>query len=209
MFFFRFYLLACAALVIACQPVTPKEMRVASPSPQLITKEAALSSSGSSTPSAPPMPSLQSEASSTGNFDQNSVQTNVDITIDAVPKIVDSQNIASQKSSNITEQMVVISKTFDPTKIIGFAAPILVRDLGKASMIRQEGSVEVWQYQFASCVVDFFFYPADQETSQLIAKGWDMRSAIIGDFLDQGSCRVEMDLYHRKKYQTHKLGGNE
>ena len=82
--------------------------------------------------------------------------------------------------------------------IIGLATPILVRNLGKANMIRQEGQVEVWQYQFSSCVVDFFFYPMGEDPSELISKNWNMRSAVMGDRLDPGSCREEMSLYYRK-----------
>ena len=89
-------------------------------------------------------------------------------------------------------------KTFDPSKIIGFATPILVHNLGKANMVRKEGSIEVWQYQVGSCVVDFFFYPVDEGASQLILKTWDMRSTIMGDRLDRSSCRDEMNHYHNK-----------
>ena len=47
-------------------------------------------------------------------------------------------------------------------KNYGFATPILVHNLGSANMVRKEGSIEVWQYQVGSCVVDFFFYPVDE-----------------------------------------------
>ena len=67
-------------------------------------------------------------------------------------------------------------KTFDPTKIIGFATPTLIHNLGKANMVRKEGPIEVWQYQFRSCVVDFFFYPIVKGSSKLILKTWDMRT---------------------------------
>ena len=86
----------------------------------------------------------------------------------------------------------------DPTKIIGFATPILVHNLGSANMVRKEGSIEVWQYRFGSCVVDFFFYPVDEGASQLILKTWDMRSTIMGSRLDRSRCRDEMNLYHHK-----------
>ena len=113
-------------------------------------------------------------------------------------KAVRPKQIRAQASSDITPKDVAGPKTFDPTKIIGFATPILVHNLGSANMVRKEGSIEVWQYRFGSCVVDFFFYPVDEGASQLILKTWDMRSTIMGDRLDRGSCRDEMNLYHHK-----------
>ena len=32
-------------------------------------------------------------------------------------------------------------------------------------MVRKEGMIEVWQYRFGSCVVDFFFYPVDESAT--------------------------------------------
>ena len=72
----------------------------------------------------------------------------------------------------------VVPKPLIP-KIIGFT-PRFFSNLGKANMVRKEGSIEVWQYQFGSCVVDFFFYPIVKGSSQLILKTWDMRSTIMG-----------------------------
>ena len=87
---------------------------------------------------------------------------------------------------------------FRPTAMIGSASMILVRDLGIANMIRQEGSIEIWQDRFADCVVDFFFYPASQGSSQLIIKDWDMRSAVIGGRVNEGKCLAAMDRHHQK-----------
>jgi len=71
-------------------------------------------------------------------------------------------------------------------------------DLGIANMIRQEGPIEIWQYRFAECVVDFFFYPASQESSQLIIKNWDMRSVVISGRVNEGKCLAAMDRHHQK-----------
>jgi hypothetical protein len=87
---------------------------------------------------------------------------------------------------------------FGPKTVIGSASIILVRDLGIANMIRQEGPVEIWQYRFAECVVDFFFYPVSQGSSQLIIKNWDMRSAVIGGRVYEGKCLSAMDQHHQK-----------
>ena len=60
------------------------------------------------------------------------------------------------------------------------------------------GPIEIWQYRFAECVVDFFFYPASQGSSQLIIKDWDMRSAVIGGRVNEGKCLAAMDRHHQK-----------
>ena len=78
------------------------------------------------------------------------------------------------------------------------ARVILLRDLGIANMVRQEGPIEIWQYRFAECVVDFFFYPTSQGSSQLVIKEWDMRSAVIGGRVNGGKCIAAMDRNHQK-----------
>jgi hypothetical protein len=93
---------------------------------------------------------------------------------------------------------VKVQPPFRPKAMIGSASIILLRDLGIANMIRQEGSIEIWQYRFAECVVDFFFYPASQGSSQLIIKDWDMRSAVIGGRVNEGKCLAAMDQRHQK-----------
>ena len=140
---------------------------------------------------APPVPA---ETLSSNPVDQNNNQTE----IDTVTKSSETLTNSAQTSPDITTKNVARPKTFDPSKIIGFATPILVHNLGKANMVRKEGSIEVWQYQVGSCVVDFFFYPVDEGASGLILKTWDMRSTIMGDRLDRDSCRDEMSLYHHK-----------
>ena len=190
--YFLFYLLSCVTLVTACQPVTPASIKAVSPNPKLTVNDTTLLSS------ALPAPSVPVEALSSGSVDQDKSQTEIDLAISAVTSGVDTQTNTAQTSTNITPQIVSIPKTFDPKKIIGFATQVLIRDLGKAYMVREEGQVEVWQYKFTTCVVNFFFYPIGQGASELIAKSWDMRSAVIGVGLDRDSCRAEMNLYHRK-----------
>ena len=82
--------------------------------------------------------------------------------------------------------------------MIGSTSTIILRDLGIATIIRQEGPIEIWQYRFAACVVDFFFYPTSQGSSQLIIKDWDMRSAVIGGRVNEGKCLSAMDQHHQK-----------
>ena len=112
---------------------------------------------------------------------------------------------SAQISLDTAPKAVTMPKTFDPTKIIGFATPTLIHNLGKANMVRKEGPIEIWQYQFRSCVVDFFFYPMVKGSSKLLLKTWDMRNTVMGDRLDRGSCRDEMSLHHQKISQNLKL----
>ncbi len=179
-------------------------MKIQSPSPNMEINDAAPILPASIAPpvsqaqpvsQAPPVPA---ETLSSSPVDQNNNQTEIYLAIDTVTKSSETQTNSAQASSDIMPKDVAEPKTFDPTKIIGFATPILVQNLGSANMVRKEGSIEVWQYRFGSCVVDFFFYPVDEGTSQLILKTWNMRSTIMGDRLDPGSCRDEMSLYHHK-----------
>ena len=191
-------LLSCAALLMACQPVTPTSMKIQSPSPNMEINDAAPILSTSIAPPVSQAPPVPAETLSSNPVYQNNNQSEIDLAIGAVTKRSENQTNSAQASSDITPKDVARPKTFDPAKIIGFATPILVHNLGSANMVRKEGSIEVWQYRFGSCVVDFFFYPVDEGASQLILKTWDMRSTIMGVRLDRGSCRDEMNLYHHK-----------
>ena len=194
-------LFLCAALLMACQPVTPITVKTKSTSPNLKIKNAAPippALIAPPVPQAPPVASVPAETLSSNPNNQNDNQTEIDLTISAVTRSNKIQTDSVQASPNIPQKVVTMPKTFDPTKIIGFATPILVHNLGKANMVRKEGPIEVWQYQFGGCVVDFFLYPVSKGSSQLILKTWDMRSTIMGDRLDRGSCRDQMNHYHQK-----------
>jgi hypothetical protein len=201
---FPLSLLTCAALLMACQTVTPTPMKIQSPSPNMEINDAAPILPESIVPpvsQAQPVsqaPPVSAETLSSNPIDQNNNQTEIDLAIGTINKSSGSQTNSAQTSSDITPKDVARPKTFDPTKIIGFATSVLVHNLGSANMVRKEGSIEVWQYRFGSCVVDFFFYPVDEGASRLILKTWDMRTMIMGDRLDRGSCRDEMNHYHHK-----------
>ena len=149
-------------------------------------------------PQAPPMPTVPAEPSSSDPIDQNNNQTEIDLAISTVNKSSETHTNSAQATPDITPEALAIPKTFDPTKIIGFSTTVLVHNLGRANTVRKEGSIEVWQYQFASCVVDFFFYPIGEESPELILKTWDMRSTLMGDDLDQKSCRDDMNVHNQK-----------
>ena len=172
----HFYLFGFAALVAACQPVTPT--------------------------------TVNSKAAPTITVAPEG-QTDIDLVVSTVTKTAD--GAAGSGTNNGSEetaiaaipatppvQPVKVQPPFRPKAMIGSASIILVRDLGIANMIRQEGPIEIWQYRFAECVVDFFFYPASQGSSQLIIKDWDMRSAVIGGRVNEGKCLSAMDQHHQK-----------
>ena len=139
-------------------------------------------------------------------------QTEIDLVVSTITNAADNDagtasGIDSDSGTNDSTEETVIATTptappvqppFRPKAMIGSASIILLRDLGIANMIRQEGSIEIWQYRFAECVVDFFFYPASQGSSQLIIKDWDMRSLVIGGRVNEGKCLAAMDRHHQK-----------
>jgi hypothetical protein len=184
----HFYLLGFAVLIAACQPVTPTTVN---------------------TTAAPTITVAAND------------QTNIDLVFSTVTKTADSGASSVIDSTtgtdsglgtnNSTEETAVaaipaapqvqptpVQPPFRPKAMIGSASIILIRDLGIANMIRQEGPIEIWQYRFTKCVVDFFFYPASQGSSQLIIKDWDMRSAVIGGRVNEGQCLSAMDRHHQK-----------
>ena len=182
---FHFYLFGFAPLVAACQPITPTTVN---------TKA---------------VPTITVAAND---------QTEIDLVVSTVTKAADNEAGADSDSgtNDSTEETVIATipttppvqptqvqpepgqPPFRPKAMIGSASIILLRDLGIANMIRQEGSIEIWQYRFAECVVDFFFYPASQGSSQLVIKDWDMRSAVIGGRVNEGKCLAAMDRHHQK-----------
>lgn len=180
----HFYLFGFAALVAACQPVTPT----------IVNSKAT------------PAITIAAEG-----------QTDIDLVVSTVTKTADgaagsgSGTKAGSGTSDRSEETAIaavpatppvqptpVQPPFRPKAMIGSASIILLRDLGIANMVRQEGSIEIWQYRFAECVVDFFFYPASQGSSQLIIKDWDMRSAVIGGRVNEGKCLAAMDQQHQK-----------
>ena len=184
-----FYLFGFAALVAACQPVTQK--------------------------------TVNSQAAPTITIAPEG-QTDIDLVVSTVTKAADNEagtdaglGTDSIKDTEIAAipatppvrpppvqptpvQPRPVQPPFRPNAMIGSASIILLRDLGIANMIRQEGPIEIWQYRFAECVVDFFFYPASQGSSQLVIKDWDMRSAVIGGRVNEGKCLAAMDRHHKK-----------
>ena len=198
----HFYLLGFAALVAACQPVTPTTVNTAA-TPKItvalkgqtdidlvvstVTKTAD-STAGAVTDAVTGLGFVTDHGSGTNNSGEETAIA----AIPATPPVQPNQAQPNQA------QPVPVKSPFHPKAMIGSASIILVHDLGIANMIRQEGPIEIWQYRFAECVVDFFFYPASQGSSQLVIKDWDMRSAVIGGRVNEGKCLAAMDQHHQK-----------
>jgi hypothetical protein len=180
----HFYLLGFVALFAACQPVTPITVN---------TKA---------------VPKITTAAN---------VQTEIDLVVSTVTKDADSgagsvnnSDTGSGTNNNTDETAIAtilaappvqptpVKPPFSPKTMIGSASIILIRDFGIANMIRQEGPIEIWQYRFAECVVDFFLYPASQGLSQFIIKDWDMRSVVIGGRVNEGKCLSALDRHHQE-----------
>ena len=180
----HFYLFGFTALVAACQPVTPT--------------------------------TVNSKADPTITIAHEG-QTEIDLVVSTVTKTANNEvgtesgSKFSSGRNNSTEDTVIaaipatppiqptpVQPPFRPNAMIGSASIILLRDLGIANMVRQEGPIEIWQYRFAECVVDFFFYPTSQGSSQLVIKDWDMRSAVIGGRVNESKCLAAMDRNHQK-----------
>ena len=182
----HFYLLGFAALFTACQTVTPTTVNTeATPAITVAATgqteiDLVVSTVTKNADSA--TGSVTNSATSTGSGTNNSTNGTAIAAILAAPPV----------------QPKPVKPPFGPKTVIGSASIILIRDLGIANMIRQEGRTEIWQYRFAECVVDFFFYPTSQGSSQLTIKDWDMRSVVIGGRVNEGKCLLAMDQHHQK-----------
>jgi len=190
-----FYLFGFAALVAACQPVTQKTFNSQAAPTITIAPEG-------QTDIDLVVSTVTKAADNEAGTDSGSGtnDSTEDIVIAAIPAAPPVQPTPVQPTpvQPTPVQPTPVQPPFRPKAMIGSASMILVRDLGIANMIRQEGPIEIWQYRFAECVVDFFFYPASQGSSQLIIKDWDMRSAVIGGRVNEGKCLAAMDRHHQK-----------
>ena len=77
----------------------------------------------------------------------------------------------------------------DPAIFIDKSTAHLASTLGEPTMRRNEGAVEIWQYQLADCVVDVYFY---DDAGSLIARHTDMRSRLLGGVIDHTACMMNL-----------------
>ena len=80
-------------------------------------------------------------------------------------------------------------QNLDPAIFIDKSTAHLASTLGEPTMRRNEGAVEIWQYQLADCVVDVYFY---DDAGSLIARHTDMRSRLLGGVIDPAACMMNL-----------------
>ena len=80
-------------------------------------------------------------------------------------------------------------QNLDPAIFIDKSTAHLANKLGNPTMRRNEGAVEIWQYQLADCVVDIYFY---DDAGSLIARHTDMRSRLLGGVIDRTACMMNL-----------------
>ena len=179
------YLLGVVTVTGACQPIKSTDINItlADPSPVIKTPEPIAKQELAATPSI--------------SKNQNESQIEMELVIGDITSGNETKPILAKPTSIAPQIVMSAPKNFNPTDIIGFEIPEIIRDLGHANFIRHEGLIEIWQYHFTSCVVDFFFYPITESVPKLIAKSWDMRSAMLEDSLDETSCLDEINIYHQ------------
>ena len=189
-----FYLFWFAALVAACQPVAQKTVNTQAAPTITIAPEG---QTDIDLVVSTVTKAADNEAGTDAGLGTDSIK---DTEIAAIPATPPVQPTPVQPTpvQPTPVQPRPVQPPFRPNAMIGSASIILLRDLGIANIIRQEGPIEIWQYRFAECVVDFFFYPASQGSSQLVIKDWDMRSAVIGGRVNEGKCLAAMDRHHKK-----------
>lgn len=81
-----------------------------------------------------------------------------------------------------------------PASLVGLTAKGLLVEIGEADFVRLEGHMQIWQYKTATCVVDFFLYPASQitDTSAYLVTDWYSRARNFDAQLDVKTCREEL-----------------
>ena len=120
------------------------------------------------------------------NTEQEYSNTKIEDESDADSLVVASANIAPAPKK--AEQPAI--PLFTPASQIGKLADSLNIVIGEADFIRQDGQIEIWQYQQPDCVVDFYVPLGDSEKNHI--SGWDMRPRIFGSQLDIQLCKAQL-----------------
>lgn len=120
------------------------------------------------------------------NSEQEDSNTKIEDESDADSLVVASANIAPAPKK--AEQPAI--PLFTPASQIGKLADSLNIVIGEADFIRQDGQIEIWQYQQPDCVVDFYVPLGDSEKNHI--SGWDMRPRIFGSQLDIQLCKAQL-----------------
>jgi len=102
-----------------------------------------------------------------------------------------SLNDDGQKVSEFAEAASApeLPQNLDPAIFIDKSTAYLASMLGDPTMRRNEGTVEIWQYQLSDCVFDVYFYA---DAGSLIARHTDMRSPLLGGVIDPATCMINL-----------------
>ena len=120
------------------------------------------------------------------NTEQEYSNTKIEDESDADSLVAASANISPAPKK--AEQPAI--PLFTPASQIGKLADSLNIIIGEADFIRQDGQIEIWQYQQPDCVVDFYVPLGDSEKNHI--SGWDMRPRIFGSQLDIQLCKAQL-----------------
>ena len=106
---------------------------------------------------------------------------------------VDAVDISEAGSAIVPEQELpvveVTPQGLDPHLFLDQSPAQLKSRLGAPTVLRQEGQVDIWQYQLPECVVDFFFY---DKAGAPVATHTDMRSPFLLGTLDEAACELAL-----------------
>ena len=120
------------------------------------------------------------------NTEQEDSNTKIEDESDADSLVVASANIPPAPKK--AEQPAI--PLFTPASQIGKLADSLNIVIGEADFIRQDGQIEIWQYQQPDCVVDFYVPLGASEKNHI--SGWYMRPRIFGNQLDIQLCKAQL-----------------
>ena len=85
--------------------------------------------------------------------------------------------------------ITVATQDLDPRVFLEQSPAQLKSRLGVPTTLRQEGQVNIWQYQLPECVIDFFFY---DKAGTVVATHSNMRSPFLGGTLDEAACKLAL-----------------
>lgn len=55
----------------------------------------------------------------------------------------------------------------DPQQLLGLSADSVQKALGNPSLVRRDGSAEIWQYRADACVLDLFLYGEQKQVEHV------------------------------------------
>ena len=164
-----------------------EQAEISSPAPALAPNSNNAETSESVDIAAAALPSQTEEnTASPSDTEQEDSNTKIEDESDAESLVVASANIAPAPKK--AEQPAI--QLFTPASQIGKLADSLNIVIGEADFIRQDGQIEIWQYQQPDCVVDFYVPLGDSEKNHI--SGWDMRPRIFGSQLDIQLCKAQL-----------------